>query len=947
MHRFESKFSHFLDEQSKCVHLEACATCGELDDLAYAENLEEDARRSYTLLARIEEYRSDTKRLYLDGPPLALLKEHTKKLQVSKTHPLLDSVGFITLPTKPLIECDVYGRYFVRLNSEYIYSGNQSHDVLTSVDLTGKRLDTDTSEIKWRLNDQIRCMKQFCERESVPALLLVDETRTPEEFKALNRDETYPDETRNEIINSFTADHRLNITQTEALDHAMCHHVTCIQGPPGTGKTRVAAAIASAAHQLQKLPSQRQCVTFITAPTNQAVDNFEEKISESLPGQVYRWGDVEKQKARAKENGLDIKVDHWIRDKSSRLQISCQAVIEKAQGSFVSGTCNSFSAKTLDRVNIFAARIIVDERGQAASWESLGPCAKCEKQAAVTFIGDHNQLPPCLKSFEAQRRGGHVSILEYCFRNPAHKRIVLEAQFRMHPDLLSYVNTISYNHRLYSTMLPRQQDMPRTFPTGTQERLVFINGLGSESRKSHSYYNDDEAKNVIICVRQLLSSGEVRGQDITVLAAYKAQAEILRVGIKNLQISESVQVYTLDGFQGRENKIIILSTVRNNALGSIGFLSSPQRITVAFSRAKAAMLVFGNAEALLSDDREGVWMIFFKNFKAYDANYHAMEIACNPKVRQLKRPGRHDEEKRSIKKAREVRQQKRSGPHVEEKESTKKARVDNFQLPDAEVAVKKVPPELDRHRLLEEVKKTLHWIHDFLNLAQVLTGLHGFSDALDMVTCLKKIGDPVAWKSQGTSGDQYVNDTRKKWSHSGGAVYWGASKLKDPTNLVYYSAFQVMLTRENWTIPKLNELRKRFVEDELPPAQLRKVCAAQSMNRGVLVDAGDYLECLLAICDAEDPDMGTNHSAEFRHPARLTTNQWLNIRYHLNQLISVAATVVPLCFHLSQSTNYAFQSEFTLNVIRDLVRLEQNVFVYPELFVQIQEEIHHRMRSSS
>ena len=324
-----------------------------------------------------------------------------------------------------------------------------------------------------------------------------------------------------------------------------------------------------------------------------------------------------------------------------------------------------------------------------------------------------------------------------------------------------------------------------------------------------------------------------------------------------------------------------------------------------------------------------------------------MEIDYNPKVRQQKRPGPHDEEKRCIKKAGEVRQQKRSGPHVEEKERIKKARVDNFQFPDAEVAVKKVPPELDRHRLLQDVKTTLHWIHDFLNLARVLTGLHGFSDALDMVTCLKKIGDPVAWKSQGPSGDQYVNDTRKTWSHSGGAVFWGVSKLKDPTNLVYYSAFQVMLTREGWTIPRLKDLRQRFVEHELPPAQLRKVCAAQSMSRGVLVDAGDYLECLLAICDAEDPDMGANHSAEFRHPARLTTDQWLNIRYHLNQLISVTATVVPLCFQLSQSTNYAFQSEFTLNVIRDLVRLEQNAVVFPELFVKIQEEVHHRMRSSS
>ena len=924
MHVFDSKFSHFLHEQRTCVRLEACAACGELDDLACSESLEEDARRSYTILACIQEHRSDTNCLYLDGPPLALLKEHTKKLQISHTHPLRDLIGYVTLPSKPCIERDVGGGYFIRLASEYLYYGDQSNEILSSVDIKGKRLDIDTSTIKWRLNDQIRCIEQFCARKSMPAVLLVDETMSPQEFKALNRDETCPDEIRNQIVENFKLERSLNVAQTYAVDHAMCHHITCIQGPPGTGKTRVAAAIAFAMHQLQKQSSQRQRFTFITAPTNQAVDNFEDKISEILPGKVLRWGDLEKQKHRAKEKGLKIKVDHWVRDRSIRLRMNCLAVIEQARGSFISGTCNSFAGRTLDHDHFLAARIIVDESGQAAPWEYLAPCAKAENQGAVTFIGDQNQLPPCLKSFEAQRRGGHVSILEKCFRNPAHEKIVLEAQFRMHPDLLSYLNKISYSNQLYSTMMALQQEMPSTFPTGNQERLVFINGQGPETRKGHSYYNDDEAKNIIDCVRTLLSSGEIRGQDITVLAAYSAQVTILRSGLQDQQIFEGVQVCTLDGFQGRENKIIILSTVRNNELNSIGFLSSPQRITVAFSRAKTAMLVFGNAETLLCDDREGVWMTLFESFKAYDTKYHAIKIDCNPRVRYPKR----------------------SDPPHQERKCLKKARIDNSQWSNVEETVEKVPPKLDRGRLLTEVVSTLHWVQNYLKMAKDLTDIRGFSDALDIVTRLKKNGNPGVWQTNGTFDGIFVNDTRKTLSHEGYAVFWGVSKLKDPTNLVYYAAFLALLTREGWQMSKLSELRDRFVQRKVPSAQMQKVRAAQSMSSGVLVDAGDYLECLLTICNAMDPNMVTKHSAEIPRSTSLSTEVWMNVRHQLDQLISATAKLLPVCFKLSQSKNYAFQSEFTLNVIRDVVCLEQNVCIFPEAFVKILEENHGRLRSA-
>ena len=377
---------------------------------------------------------------------------------------------------------------------------------------------------------------------------------------------------------------------------------------------------------------------------------------------------------------------------------------------------------------------------------------------------------------------------------------------------------------------------------------------------------------------------------------------------------------TLDGFQGRENKFIILSTVRHNELGSIGFLSSTQRVTVAFSRAKAAMIVFGNVATLLCDDREGVWKTLFKRCKVYDTRYHAMEVDFNPKIKQHKRCASYAEPKHFSKKARIV---------------------------ESETVATQLLPELDRDRLLQDVDRTLHWVNNFLNLAQNLTCVHGFCEALNMVARLKKNGNPVTRTTRGAFDHHHgVNDTRKTWSHLGYTVYWGISKQRDPTNLVYYAAFQALLSRQGWTIPDLERLQNRFVKSELPPAQLQKVRAAVSMNSGVLVDAGDHLECLLAICNDEDPYMVTNRCVEAQHPARLPSDVWLNIRYHLDQLISVTDTVMQLCFRLSQTDIYAFQSEFTLNVIRDLVRLENNNYVFPETFVKIVEEVHSRIRSS-
>ena len=92
--------------------------------------------------------------------------------------------------------------------------------------------------------------------------------------------------------------------------------------------------------------------------------------------------------------------------------------------------------------------------------------------------------------------------------------------------------------------------------------------------------------------------------------------------------------------------------------------------------------------------------------------------------------------------------------------------------------------------------------------------------------------------------------------------------------------------------------------------------------------------------------MDANLCAEARHPARLTSDVLRNICYHLDQLICATATVLQLCFRFSQTDNYAFQSECTLNVIRDSVRLEQNVYVFLEVFVKNIEAVHDRIRSS-
>lgn len=132
------------------------------------------------------------------------------------------------------------------------------------------------------------------------------------------------------------------------------------------------------------------------------------------------------------------------------------------------------------------------------------------------------------------------------------------------------------------------------------EPLIIIDTTGAEMNEELcpegvSFLNKDEAAFVFQAIILLIERG-VQERDIGVISPYKAQAEHIR---ERLSVThKGVEVSTIDGFQGREKEIIIISTVRSNSKGQIGFLSNEKRMNVAVTRAKRSCMIIGDSKSI-------------------------------------------------------------------------------------------------------------------------------------------------------------------------------------------------------------------------------------------------------------------------------------------------------------------------------------------------------------
>ncbi|XP_033724515.1 NFX1-type zinc finger-containing protein 1-like [Pecten maximus] len=246
------------------------------------------------------------------------------------------------------------------------------------------------------------------------------------------------------------------------------------------------------------------------------------------------------------------------------------------------------------------SKIMVIEEAAEVPDHHLLACLVPSLQHLV-MIGDHQQLRPAYNDYKtAMRYDLNVSIFERLVTAGLQFQ-QLQFQHRMRPEIADLLTPTIYRELQNHSSVMEIEDVK-----GLQNNVFFLNHNENEHANSNqdvkSHKNQHEVDFIAQFYRYLRLQG-YRSEDITVLTTYKEQERLLKIESNDScetsdQNVGNARVTTVDNYQGEENKIILLSLVRSNAKGTIGFLREPNRICVALSRAKAGLYIIGDCELL-------------------------------------------------------------------------------------------------------------------------------------------------------------------------------------------------------------------------------------------------------------------------------------------------------------------------------------------------------------
>lgn len=423
----------------------------------------------------------------------------------------------------------------------------------------------------------------------------------------------------------------LNPAQARAVALGLrARDVALIHGPPGTGKTKTLVALIEAA-------VARGETVLATAPSNLAVDNVLERlVAAGVP--VVRLGHPARVLASLLEHTLNVQVEasedmklakrlmqeafalRRKADKPSRtrmdrkaraaLRFEAKALLKDARR-----LERQASARVLDRARVVCATtsvdpellagrrfdlVAIDEAAQSTEPGSWPPILLGDR---VVLAGDHRQLPPTVVSPEAAKQGFSVSLFERLMgRLGEEASVALSVQYRMHEAIMGFSNAELYEGRLEAAPAVRThrlcdlEGVQTTASTEAPLELVDTAGAGwTEALEpdGESRHNEDEAAHIVHRVEELRAAG-VPDAAMGIITPYAAQARLLRT----LLPDEALEIDTVDGFQGREKEAILISFVRSNDEGDVGFLADVRRTNVALTRARRKLLLVGDSATL-------------------------------------------------------------------------------------------------------------------------------------------------------------------------------------------------------------------------------------------------------------------------------------------------------------------------------------------------------------
>ncbi|MFN3192732.1 MAG: AAA domain-containing protein [Aureliella sp.] len=442
----------------------------------------------------------------------------------------------------------------------------------------------------------------------------------------------------------------LNPPQQDAVRFALSSRdVAILHGPPGTGKTTTLAEIIYQAVQ----NGQR---VLACAPSNTAVDNMLERLVAMMPS-VIRVGHPARVFESLRGHTLDELVeadpsskivrDIWrevdeLMRAASKYSRSREAGRRRgelyAEAGRLRQEARSLERNTvrhiLDSADVICTTTTIDEDllGKAEfDLAVIDEACQCTEPAIwqamlrsdrLILAGDHYQLPPTVVSAEAARQGYSCSTMERLvgrFGEDVFRRLTV--QYRMHEDIMEFSSRQFYDNQLIadvSVKAHQLHDLKGIEPDEiTAQTIEYWDTAGAEWAEELepdglSKRNPKEATWIVDQVRELMERG-VKPSQIAIIAPYAAQVRLLR---DRLQV-DGIEIDTVDGFQGREKEAVLVTLVRSNADGEIGFLKDTRRTNVALTRAKRFLRVIGDSATLSNDAFYKAMVEYFESQDAY------------------------------------------------------------------------------------------------------------------------------------------------------------------------------------------------------------------------------------------------------------------------------------------------------------------------------------------
>uniref|UniRef100_A0A8C5LCH1 DNA-binding protein SMUBP-2 n=1 Tax=Jaculus jaculus TaxID=51337 RepID=A0A8C5LCH1_JACJA len=428
----------------------------------------------------------------------------------------------------------------------------------------------------------------------------------------------------------------LDASQKEAVSFALAQkELAIIHGPPGTGKTTtVVEIILQAVKQGLKV--------LCCAPSNVAVDNLVERLAQSKQ-RILRLGHPARLLESVQQHSLDAVL---ARGDSAQIVADIRRDIDQVfaknkktqdkreKGNFrneikllrkeLKEREEAAIIESLTSANVVLATntgaspdgplkllpeshfdvVVVDECAQALEASCWIPLLKARK---CILAGDHKQLPPTTVSHKAALAGLSLSLMERLAEEHGSSVVrMLTTQYRMHQAITCWASEAMYHGQLTahpSVAAHLLRDLPgvaTTEETSVPLLLVDTAGCGLfelEEEDNQSRGNPGEVRLVSLHIQALVDAG-VQAGDIAVIAPYNLQVDLLRQSLAHKH--PELEIKSVDGFQGREKEAVILSFVRSNRKGEVGFLAEDRRINVAVTRARRHVAVICDSHTVNS-----------------------------------------------------------------------------------------------------------------------------------------------------------------------------------------------------------------------------------------------------------------------------------------------------------------------------------------------------------